>query len=175
MTDKKELRKRCLQKRDSLSAEDREAFSLRICERIVPYIKDKTILSYAPVSSEVDLTMINETYPVAYPVIRQGQQMDAYIPEQGKFITDRYGIREPDPACSRRIEKEEIEVILVPCVGFNKKKDRLGHGGGYYDRYLKDCKALKIGIAFEAQKTEADLKEENDITLDMIITEKDVY
>ncbi len=66
-------------------------------------------------------------------------------------------------------------MILVPCVGFNKKKDRLGHGGGYYDRYLKDCKALKIGIAFEAQKTEADLKEENDITLDMIITEKDVY
>lgn len=175
MIDKKGLRKRCLQKRDSLSTKDREAFSLRICERIIPYLEGKTVLSYASVSSEVDLSMINETYPVAYPVIGQAQQMDAYIPEQGVFITNRYGIREPDPAHSKRIEKEEIEVILVPCVGFNGKKDRLGHGGGYYDRYLKDCKALKIGIAFEVQKTEADLKEENDITLDMIITEKDVY
>ena len=175
MTDKKELRKQCLARRNGLSEEDRAAFSKEICEKLLPYLKDRKILSYSPFKSEVDVSSVNRRFSVAYPVIGEAGQMEAYIPEGGKMIKNRLGIEEPDPSSSRKIDKRDLDVIIVPCVGFNERKDRLGHGGGYYDRYLKDCPALKILVAFEAQRIEEDIGEIFDIRPDIVITEKSVY
>ena len=66
-------------------------------------------------------------------------------------------------------EEKDLNVILVPVVGFFDTY-RLGYGKGYYDRYLKDSSALKIGIAFDVQEIKFDVKP-TDIKLDMIITE----
>jgi 5-formyltetrahydrofolate cyclo-ligase len=175
MIDKKKLRKICLKNRDGLTEEERKQYSETICEKLLPYLKGKRVFSYYPCDSEVDVSQINELFDVAYPVIRPGRQMDAYQPIDHQMILNRYQIPEPDPGHSIKIEKEEIDVIIVPCVGFNEKKQRLGHGGGYYDRYLKDCKALKIAVAYEVQKLDCDLAEENDIPVDLIITEKNTY
>ncbi len=172
--DKKTLRKLCLSRRDSLTPEQRKDFSEKIIEKLLPYLKDKVIFSYYPIGSEVDLSSLEKRFPIAYPVIFPNRKMEAYLPK-GPLIPNRYGIPEPDPNTSIKIEKEDIGVILVPCVGFSKRKDRLGYGGGYYDRYLKETKALKIGIAFEVQKLDFLPIEENDIPLDLFITEKDVY
>lgn len=175
MTDKKILRKQCRENRNSLSEEQRQAFSKQICEKLIPLLKDKKVLSYAPFKSEVDVSLINESLPVCYPLIREAGMMDAFFPVENRFVPNKLGILEPDPDHSEKISKNELDVILVPCLGFTKQKDRLGQGGGYYDRYLKDCNALKIGIAFEVQKIEEDISEAHDIPLDMIITEKNTY
>ena len=175
MIDKKELRKICLEKRNHLTEKERETYSAAVCEKLFPYLYGKVVLSYYPSGSEVDVSMINERLDVAYPVILPDRQMEARKPMDHAMIPNRYGIPEPDPAHSIKLEKEDIDVIIVPCVGFNEKKQRLGHGGGYYDRYLKDCKALKIAVAFEAQKLDSGLAEENDIPVDLIITEKSTY
>ena len=175
MIDKKELRKICLSRRNSLTEQNRKEYSAEICEKLLPYLNGKTVFSYSPCDSEVDVSMINECFDVAYPVIRPGRQMNAFRPLDEKMIQNRYGIPEPDPDHSMKLEKADIDVIIVPCVGFNEKKQRLGHGGGYYDRYLKDCKALKIAVAYEVQKLDCDLAEENDIPVDLIITEKNTY
>lgn len=175
MIGKKELRKICLDKRNSLAETERENASAAICRKLLPYLKGKTVFSYYPCGSEVDVSAVNEMANVAYPLIRPEHQMDAWKPLNHKMIMNRYGIPEPDPAHSLLISKEDIDVIIVPCVGFNEKKQRLGHGGGYYDRYLKDCKALKIAVAYEIQKLDCDLAEENDIPVDLIITEKSAY
>ncbi|MBQ1811908.1 MAG: 5-formyltetrahydrofolate cyclo-ligase, partial [Erysipelotrichaceae bacterium] len=53
--------------------------------------------------------------------------------------------------------------------------NRLGHGGGYYDIFLKDLKATKIAVAFEAQKLDQIITDINDIPMDMIITEAGIY
>ena len=175
MSNKKDLRKICLQNRTALSEKDRQPFSYAICEKLHPYLKDKTILSYFPFSDEADVTQINEFYDVAYPVIIDKGIMEAYRPKDHHFILNKYGIFEPDPSSSVKLNKDEIDVIIVPCVGFDEKKNRLGYGGGYYDRYLENNKALKIGVAFEVQKVSDLPVKENDIPLDIIVTEKTIY
>ena len=64
---------------------------------------------------------------------------------------------------------KDLDVILVPVVGFFGTY-RMGYGKGYYDRYLSKSSALKIGVAFDVQEVEFDVKP-TDVKLDMIITE----
>ena len=66
---------------------------------------------------------------------------------------------------------EEIEVIVVPGVAFDKKGRRLGRGKGFYDRLLKDAKATKIGIGYDFQLVEDLPSEPHDVSMDIIITE----
>ena len=175
MIDKKKLRKICKEKRKSLTKEERESFSKEICRKLIPYIEGKRIFSYCPFSDEADVSMINRYFKAALPVIKTDHIMEAYIPEENLLIENRYGIKEPDPLHSLFMQKEDIDVILIPCLAFNKDKYRLGYGGGYYDCYLKESQALKIGIAFEIQKSDENFQEDHDIRLDLIITEKDTY
>lgn len=66
---------------------------------------------------------------------------------------------------------EEIEVIIVPGVAFDRKGRRLGRGKGFYDRLLKTAKATKIGIGYEFQLVDEVPSEAHDVAMDMIITE----
>ncbi|MCH5213808.1 MAG: 5-formyltetrahydrofolate cyclo-ligase [Muribaculaceae bacterium] len=66
---------------------------------------------------------------------------------------------------------EEMELIIVPGVAFDKKGRRLGRGKGFYDRLLADSKATKIGIAYEFQLMDELPSEEHDIPMDFVITE----
>ncbi len=175
MTDKKTQRLICLESRNRLTLQEREDYSAAICERLLPYMEGKRILSYFPIGSEVDVSMINERFTVAYPVIAKGRRMDSRLPKENRFTVNTYGIHEPDPEYSTIVDPADIDVVIVPCVGFDEKKNRLGHGGGYYDRYLKKTNALRICVAFEAQKLDQVIADENDIAMDLIITEKGVY
>ncbi len=65
---------------------------------------------------------------------------------------------------------EKDDVCLIPGVIFSKKLQRLGHGGGTYDRFLKGTEALKIGVCFENQIAEEIPQNGNDQTVDLIIT-----
>ena len=86
---------------------------------------------------------------------------------------NRYGIPEP---ISKKIVHPEV--IFIPLVGFDKNLNRLGYGGGYYDRYLKKMnrrkKILKIGLAMEVQKIEKIPTDKYDQKLDYIVTNKSV-
>ena len=73
------------------------------------------------------------------------------------------------------MDPSDLDLILVPCCSCSHTGERLGFGGGYYDRYLKNTDALKIGVAYEIQKTEEDFSQMHDIPLDMIVTEKSIY
>lgn len=67
---------------------------------------------------------------------------------------------------------EEIEVIVVPGVAFDRKGHRLGRGKGFYDRLLKTAKAIKIGVGYDFQLLDELPSEPHDVPMDMIITEK---
>ena len=84
---------------------------------------------------------------------------------------NKYGI--PEPITNKIIYPD---ILLVPLVAYDEERNRIGYGGGFYDRYIKKIKKIKkvltIGIAFSYQKVKKIPIEKNDIKLDFIITEK---
>lgn len=73
-------------------------------------------------------------------------------------------------------KEPDFDAVIVPMLGFDKSLQRIGYGGGYYDRFLSaQPKALKIGVCFEEGKLENLPSEEHDVAMDLIVTEKDVY
>lgn len=173
--DKKRIRKICLERRMSLSQAERESRSLIICKKLQTIIKEGPVFSYYSFREEVDISSFNFTHDVGYPFITGDRTMEAYVPKNGLFIKNGYGIPEPDISDAVRLDKQEIRYVIVPCVGFDEKRNRLGYGGGYYDTFLKDCKAVKIGVAFEIQKCPELISEDHDIPLDIIVTEENTY
>ena len=86
-----------------------------------------------------------------------------------------YGILEPKKDCLKWVSPMDINLIIVPGVGFDKKGNRLGHGEGYYDRLLsKPFGTLSIGLAFEIQIIEDIPIDTHDQPVDILITEKRV-
>lgn len=169
---KKDLRKLCLNNRRSLSINTRNNYSQIICEKLLVYLKDKRVMSYYPTVDEVDVSLLN--LDVYYPIIEKQGIMHAYKPLNNNFIKNSFGILEPDKSKSILIDKKDIDVIIVPLLGFDNNKNRLGHGGGYYDRYLSDYKGLKIGVGFSIQKLQIIETTKNDIPMDIIISENEI-
>ena len=87
------------------------------------------------------------------------------------MIINKYGIPEP---ISNKVKYPDI--LIVPLVAYDKNFNRIGYGGGFYDRYIKKIRKIKkvitIGFAYSFQKVNKIPIKEYDVTLDFIITEK---
>ena len=178
---KNQQRSQCLTARRNLSDAERTAYSHAICQTLTTLdeaIRAETIFSYMATWDEVDLSEIHKwaasrgkqiCFPITYP----HGHMEAAVPDTpDAFVKGKFDILSPDPEKSRIIPPEEIDVVLVPCVGFDDAGNRLGHGGGYYDRYLPRCPhATKILVAFEAQRLDAVCAGEHDVAMDFMVTE----
>ena len=94
-----------------------------------------------------------------------------------------YGISEPKNNCFKKsIKPQSLDIIFLPLLGFNRNGERLGMGGGYYDRALQFKLAFKhlkrpylIGLAFSAQETLKLYSQKWDVPLNAIITEENIY
>jgi 5-formyltetrahydrofolate cyclo-ligase len=80
-----------------------------------------------------------------------------------------YGI--PEPVISENIVRKP-DVVIVPGIAFDLKLNRIGFGGGYYDRFLEGTGAYKIGLCFDYQIIETIEPESHDVPMDLIVTEK---
>lgn len=69
----------------------------------------------------------------------------------------------------------EMELIIVPAVGYDSRGNRVGRGKGYYDRLLSDTKATKIGVAYDFQVFDEIEKEPHDVSVDIIVTDRHYY
>jgi len=182
--DKKELRKEALCRRRALTAEQRREYSEIICRRILELTELEglnTVFSYLAAWDEADMSLLHgelgkRGVRLAYPVCLEGGLMEAYIPQgEGALESGAFGIKSPVVSRSVPVSPEEIDMIVVPCVGFDGGKNRLGHGGGYYDRYLARCpRAKSVCVAFEAQRFDAVPRDGFDVKPDIIATEKEV-
>ena len=177
---KREQRALALAARRALSPGRRRADSEKLCKRLVqlPELqKARRILSYVALEDEADLSALHERLGpdvrLCFPVSLPGGLLEAWEP--GNWVKGPYGIWEPDRSCSRRVEPEELDLVLAPCVAFDAACRRLGHGAGYYDRYLPRVHAPVIAAAFEVQKLERVVTDSHDRPMDAVVTEKTVY
>ena len=85
-----------------------------------------------------------------------------------------YGIMEPVTDTARRVEPQEIDLVIVPGLAFGLNRQRIGYGAGYYDRLLKEVRkdCVKIGFAYEIQILEKIYENKLDVPMDIIITEE---
>ena len=141
------------------------------------YLIKKSIGGYFPVNYEVDdLEILKEfakkNYQISLPVIKKNFNMDFYKWSfDDPLKINQYGIPEPN---SKKLIYPDV--ILVPLVAFDNNLNRLGYGGGYYDRVIKKLskkkKILKIGLAFSIQKINNVPVTRHDKKLDHIVTDK---
>jgi 5-formyltetrahydrofolate cyclo-ligase len=73
------------------------------------------------------------------------------------------------------IAQVEPNVLIIPGLMFSESGERLGRGGGYYDRYLENHDVIKIGVCFDEQVNSNIKTEEHDINIDYLITDKKIY
>ena len=140
-------------------------------------INKKIIGGYYPINFEIDdLVLLRKfkknKFKISLPVIKKNFQMDFY---QWTFSSplkvNKYGIPEPE---IKSIVYPDI--LLIPLVAFDKNLNRLGYGGGYYDRLIerlsKKKKIIKIGLAFSIQKVDKVPINVYDKKLDYVVTNK---
>lgn len=170
-----------LERRRGLSEDARRAHSAAICRHLteLPTLQTaKVIFSYMATGTEVDLAVFHRwalaqgktlAFPVSYP---QGR-MEAYVPKGPEsWARGRYGILAPIPERSRRLDPQELGAVILPCVAFDAAGRRLGHGGGYYDRYLPQCpQAFRVLAGFEAQRLDAVATDPHDQRAQAVVTE----
>jgi 5-formyltetrahydrofolate cyclo-ligase len=95
------------------------------------------------------------------------------------LVSNQYGIPEPDLAPTSTFDASALSIILLPLLAYTRTGQRLGMGGGYYDRSLafrqnKTTAPLIIGIAYSSQEAEALPCEAWDVKLDMLVNEKEL-
>lgn len=166
-----------LKKRNRLSKEDIAQKSKIIKEDVFSskeYKNSKTIMFYVSFGSEVNtLEMIKESLKkktVCVPIVK-GPMIVPSIISSIKELNKKndYGILEPLKI--KKIKKQDIDLVIVPGVVFDKENHRIGYGKGYYDDFLKDFKGKTMGLAFKLQVLEIIPKDEWDIKLDKVISE----
>lgn len=76
-----------------------------------------------------------------------------------------------EPTGENTVSPEDIEMVVVPAVAYDRKGNRLGRGKGFYDRLLKSTKATKVGVGYEFQIVDEVPVESHDIKMDIVITQ----
>jgi 5-formyltetrahydrofolate cyclo-ligase len=178
---KSKLRKKILKIREKNNTKNIQINFNQIIKILKNEKLTKSIIGgYYPVNFEIDdLELLKKfekkKFNISLPVIKKNFQMNFYkwsFSEPLKI--NRYGIPEPD---TKNIVYPDI--LLIPIVAFDKNLNRLGYGGGYYDRLIarlsKKKKIIKIGLALSVQKISEVPMNKYDKRLDYIITNKCIF
>jgi 5-formyltetrahydrofolate cyclo-ligase len=186
---RRELRQRLAEQRRALPPAERIAAAQglrRSLEQLPEYLTDTRVAGYWASHGELPLNL------AIAPLAGRGQQFLLPVVGAGKLLRfapwqagdevqpNRYGIPEP-VAPAELLEPFQLDLVFVPLLGFDRRGNRLGHGGGYYDRsfaflneQVRPTEPLLVGIAYAFQELPEVEEEDWDVPLDFIATEREL-
>lgn len=192
-TDKSELRRRLRALRNALPAEDQRLAAAQLASHLVStrlFLVSRRVACYLPNDGEID------TNPVIARIWRM--RKTCYLPVLSRLSHDRlwfapvkpglelapnrFGIPEPVVKARDLVRAQELDLILMPLVGFDDRGNRLGMGGGFYDRSLEFLrhrarwrKPHVLGLAYDFQRVNGLAPDAWDIPLQGVVTDRAVY
>lgn len=180
--DKTELRKHFISLRDSFKSEYRER-----CDKIIAdflfetneYAAAYDIFVYVSVKSEVDTSAIIQKAfadgkKVAVPFCSMGFMNFYYIDSIDELVCSQFGVPTVDANNAVLAKANSNTLCIVPALSFDNAGNRLGYGGGYYDRFLAANNVKAIGLCREKSLSVSLPAEEYDVRIDTVITEKSI-
>lgn len=180
---KAELRQAALARRDALPPDERSRAAEIIAARPFPLpIAPGIIVSgFFPIRTEINplplmRKLAGEGAALALPVIAgRGKPLILRAYQFGDaLVSGQWGIREPGPEAAEVVP----DIMLVPLAAFDRYRQRIGYGAGYYDMTIARARSLKpvtaIGIGFAAQEIERVPATPRDAPLDLVLTEREV-
>ncbi|AWK50563.1 5-formyltetrahydrofolate cyclo-ligase [Clostridium beijerinckii] len=186
--DKKNLRKEILTKRKNIDSVEKEKMDQKILDEFYEnkyYKEAKNIFIYISYDSEINTRGIinkalKDNKKIYVPRTEfKTRFMDAVeITSLDNLVESEYGILEPSME-EPHIEPNELDLIVVPGVAFDRNGGRIGYGAGFYDRYFKRIsddrikRVPKLALAYDFQILEKIPMNEKDVPVNYIITEKE--
>ncbi len=184
MQDKQTLRRLLLSKRDAIPPEVRKVKDGLIRRQILSlkeYRSARRICIFASFRSEVDTfgimrEALSQAKELVLPkVCREEKALHLYlVSDLAELEPGYWGIREPSTERHLRIETDSVDLVFVPGAGFDVTGNRIGYGGGYYDRLLgtADESLVIAAPAFEEQIVDALPSEPHDVKVRLIVTDR---
>lgn len=184
------IRETLRQQRQAISTAKKAAYAKEIYKQFLNYYAQfltsspKKIASYYASEEEISPRwideMLSQSHQLFYPALHPFKKRQLFFAQKTDIKKhNKYGLQEPLFIAENTLAPWELDVILVPLVGFDLNKNRIGMGGGFYDNSLQFCKVFNrtefVGIAFDEQQFsgfEHKLVAMNDwdIKMDTIIT-----
>ena len=184
---KERLRKRVLAVRMGLDRSQAEVSGQAILDRVLgleAYRRAKLVHTYvSSKENEVDTraligTCFAQGKRVAVPVVMPGTKTLAHALIDGldQLVVGPWGLAQPDPAEATWLSAEaQIDLVVVPGLAFDRRGHRIGWGGGYYDRFLAQVQAVKVGLCYNALVLDCIPGEPHDVPVDMVVAETAIY
>lgn len=170
---KAELRRVHRVRRRALTARQQQDHARAVAQFAFAHIAPGDVVGlYIADDGEVDLLPLAQrcwraTITTCIPVVRGESMHFATWEENTELIPGPFAIAEP-----RTGEPRAPDIVFAPVVAFDERGTRLGRGGGFYDRFLADGGYRVVGVAHECQYAEALPKDEHDVRLDAVVTER---
>lgn len=176
---KRALREKLRLAKRGMTEADRREQSDQICLSVLAssiWTEAESILLYSPLGSEVGVNSLienglREKKFISLPRYEPSDQ--SYVPcairGDGDVVEGAFGVREPSLECVK-IDPSQLDLVIVPGVGFDALGTRLGRGGGHYDRLLRGLTATICGVCFRQQVLPRIPEEAHDIKMDRIAT-----
>lgn len=180
---KDKIRKEILAKRNILSDKDINKKSDLIIKNLASYIENvQNIIIFMDMKTEVKITKLLELYPkknffISKITNSKNREMKINKYNKNELILHKFGYYES--SSNDFYDEEILDVVIVPALAFDSKKNRIGFGGGYYDTFLekvrmKNNKALFIGVCYDFQIIDSVPTEKHDVTLDFVVSESKI-
>lgn len=180
---KNKLRREFAKRRNEIS--DKNNKDIQICRALLEsnlYNNADELLCFYPINGEVNTfqiinTALNDGKKLCLPVCTAEKGiMDFYSVTSLEMLkTGKFSLPEPDVNVCERVDFFCNAVCIVPAYTYDYFGYRLGYGGGYYDRFLSDFKFPKIGVCYDELLYDALPKDEFDVKVDYVITDKRTF
>ncbi|HEC76823.1 MAG TPA: 5-formyltetrahydrofolate cyclo-ligase [Thermoplasmatales archaeon] len=176
---KEELRKKIKEKRDKLSQTEIWRRSEKIIEKLTKmneFVNADAVACYISFGNEVNTHFLIKNFiekkKILVPFVDKGRKEIrlSHLKNWEELHTGEYGILEPKKEFLR-IENN-ADIFIIPGIVFDESGNRIGYGGGYFDRFLSDFKGKKIALAYEFQIIKKMPNEKHDVKMDFIVTDK---